>query len=76
MNLGGNYIIYENWTLRRLVIHQMGCPQVAKRGGISGTYPPTSWYCGPFGTARQAQWKVKADRRDWTQDTCGTCDAV
>ena len=37
MNLSGNYIIYENWTRRRLVIHQMGCPQVAKRGGVSGT---------------------------------------
>ena len=44
MNLSGNYIIYENWTRRRLVIHQMGCPQVAKRGGVSGTtsgvFPP------------------------------------
>ena len=76
MNLSGNYIIYENWTHRRLVIHQMGCSQVAKRGGVSGTYPPNSWYCGAFGTARQAQWKVRADRADWTQDTCGTCDAV
>ena len=45
VNLGGNYIIYENWTQRRLVIHQMGCSQVAKHGGVSGTHPPNSWYC-------------------------------
>ena len=29
MNLGGNYIIYENWHLKRLTIHQVDCPHVA-----------------------------------------------
>ncbi len=76
MQLGGNYIVYENRRTRRVVIHQVGCAHVAKRGGVSGTCPPNSWYCGPFGTTKQAQLKINTDRGDWTQDICGTCDAV
>ena len=76
MNLDGNFIIYEDWAHRRLAIHRVGCSQVAKHGGVSSTNPPGSWYCGPFGTLRQAQWKVNTDRSGWAQDTCSTCDAV
>ena len=75
MNLSGNYVIYQNQPHRRFVIHAVDCSNVGKHGGVSRSYPPNSWYIGPFDTVRQAQWKVDADRDGWTQGSCSRCGA-
>ena len=73
MNIAGNYIIYEDWRTKWAVIHAMSCSRVGQHGGISRTYPPGTWYSGPFDTQRQAQWKINSDRAGWTQGFCSTC---
>ena len=70
------YTVYVNQANRRIVVHAENCRNVAQHGGVSNTYPPTGWYCGPFANREGAHWVANRMESwtNWDQENCSQCD--